>query len=130
MAYDETLAERVRKVMGDQRSVSEKKMFGGLSFLLKGNMCCGIVADDLMVRVGPEAYEDALANKHARPMDFTGKPLKGYVYVDKGGTKDARSLRRWVERGVVFVSTMPAKKKKTTKKKPQKKKAQTKRAKR
>ncbi|MDH3625981.1 MAG: TfoX/Sxy family protein, partial [Myxococcales bacterium] len=72
MAYDEKLAGRVREVLARRRGVTEKKMFGGLSFLVNGHMCCGIVGDDLMVRVGPDAYEGALKKKGARPMDFTG----------------------------------------------------------
>jgi len=110
MAYDERLAERVRAVLKARRGITEKKMFGGLSFLLRGNMFCGIVADELMVRVGPDAYEAALAQRHARVMDFTGKPLRGYVYVAAAGIKGA-ALRPWVERGLDFARTLPAKKK-------------------
>lgn len=75
MAYDEGLAERVREAPKNQKTLSEKKMFGGLSFLIRGNMCCGVVGDRLVARVGKERYEEALAQPYARPMDFTGKPL-------------------------------------------------------
>ena len=77
MAYDEELAARVRHVLGRQTGLTEKKMFGGITFLLHGNMCCGGATDDLVVRVGAEQYEEALAEPHARPMDFTGPFAKG-----------------------------------------------------
>ena len=90
MAYDEKLADRIRQAVGPRGDVTEKKMFGGLAFLLDGKMFCGIVKDDLMVRVGPERYEAALAEAHVRPMDFTGRPMNGYVYVGRGGSTPAR----------------------------------------
>jgi TfoX/Sxy family transcriptional regulator of competence genes len=108
MAYDEKLAERVRVALEGRRGVSEKKMFGGLCFLVRGNMACGIVGDELMVRVGPDAYEDALARKHAREMDFTGRALKGMVYVAKPGLRST-ALRGWVDRGFDFAHSLPAK---------------------
>ena len=108
MPYDEKLAERVRLVLKGLRA-QEKRMFGGLTFMLGGHMCCGIVEDTLMVRVGPAAYERSLAKPHAREMDFTGRSLRGYVYVAPAGLKTARSLRAWVERGVDFVRTLPPK---------------------
>ena len=76
MAYNERLADRMREVLADHKDITEKKMFGGLSFILGGNMCCGIVGDDLVVRVGPDSHEEALAKPDARPMDFTGRSLK------------------------------------------------------
>lgn len=109
MAYDERLAERVRGALERRRGVTEKKMFGGLSFLVNGNMSCGVNGDDLMVRVGPDAYEEALDRAHARPMDFTGKPLKGMVYVGPKGVRTAPQLRRWVEQAVSFARSLPAK---------------------
>jgi TfoX/Sxy family transcriptional regulator of competence genes len=108
MAYDEAFAQRIRRAIGDHPGVSEKKMFGGLAFLLGSKMFCGIVGDQLMVRVGPAAYEDALAEPHVRPMDFTGRPLIGYVYVDAAGVRRASALARWVERAMAFVATLPA----------------------
>jgi TfoX/Sxy family transcriptional regulator of competence genes len=77
--YDERLSERVRLALKPRRGISEKKMFGGLAFLLRGNMLCGVIDQDLLVRVGADAYEQALARPHAREMDFTGRPLKGVV---------------------------------------------------
>ena len=82
-------------------------MFGGLAFLMRGSMCCGIVGSDLMVRVGPEDCLRALAEKHVRPMDFTGRPSKTMVYVEAGGVRTAKSLRDWIERGLRFTETLP-----------------------
>ncbi len=84
-------------------------MFGGLCFLLNGNMCCGIVGETLMVRVGKEAYEEALARPHAREMDFTGKPLRGMVYVDPGGIAEDGDLEGWIQTGVGFAESLPRK---------------------
>ena len=110
MPYDERLAERIRKHLGARRDVVEKKMFGGLAFMLRGHMACGVVGDDLMVRVGAEGYEEALSRAHARPMDFTGRPLKGMVYVAPAGTRDAKALKRWIELGAAHTETLPPKK--------------------
>ncbi len=109
MAYDERLAERTREVLARKRDVREQKMFGGLCFLLRGNMCCGIAGDELIVRVGPDAYDTSLARPHARPMDFTGRPLRGLVYVAAPGLRTRRSLAQWVDRGVAFASSLPPK---------------------
>lgn len=109
MAYDEHLATRVRKILVGQTGVIEKKMFGGLAFMIRGNMCCGVNAGDLMVRVGPDAYEEALARPHVREMDFTGRPLRGMVYVGPTGCKSDDVLRGWVERGVSFSAALPNK---------------------
>jgi TfoX/Sxy family transcriptional regulator of competence genes len=86
-------------------------MFGGLCFMVNGGMCCGLTNAAFMVRVGPDQYEDALAQPHARPMDFTGRPLAGMVYVDPSGYRADADLARWVQRGVDFVSTKAAGKK-------------------
>lgn len=109
MAYDEGLAQRVRDLLVEHAGVTERRMFGGLAFLLRGNMCCGIVKDDLMVRVGPDGHEAALAEAGARPMDFTGKAMKGMVYVGAQGYEDDDALARWVGRGVSFARSLPAK---------------------
>lgn len=106
MAYDERLAERMRGILAVAHGVDEKKMFGGLAFLKEGKMFCGIVKDDLMVRVGAEHYEAALAQAHVRPMDFTGRPMNGYVFVGPGGTQTARAIKRWVDQGAAFVATL------------------------
>jgi len=109
LAYDEGLAQRVRELLEDRADVTEKKMFGGLAFLLGGNMCAGIVSEELMVRVGPEAYEDALAQRHAREMDFTRRSMKGMVYVGCEGIEADADLESWVGRGVAFAGALPAK---------------------
>lgn len=113
MAYDEALAERVRAMLARRRYIEEKRMFGGLAFLRRGHVFCGVVTDDLMVRVGPDAYPTALRLAHARPMDFTGKPLAGMVFVAKPGLRTSRSLARWVMSGLQYVDTLPPKKRDT-----------------
>lgn len=109
MAYDEKLADRIRKILARRKGLTEKKMFGGLAFLLHGKMCCGALKDDLVVRVGPEQYESALSRPHARPMDLTGRPLKGFVFVSLNGYKTDKALAKWVEQAVEFVMTLPRK---------------------
>jgi TfoX/Sxy family transcriptional regulator of competence genes len=109
VAYDEQLAQRVREVLAPHPEVAERKMFGGLAFMLRGNMCCGIVDDELMVRVGPEGHADAIDQPHAREMDFTGKPSKGMVYVARAGVTTKKALASWVDKGVEYALTLPAK---------------------
>jgi TfoX/Sxy family transcriptional regulator of competence genes len=109
MAYDEELADRVRGLLLRHEEFAERKMFGGICFMLNGNMCCGVANDDLMVRLGPERGDAALGEAHVRPMDFTGKPMRGYAYVDAAGTSDEVSLAGWVERCVAFCLTLPPK---------------------
>jgi TfoX/Sxy family transcriptional regulator of competence genes len=106
MAYDEQLAARVRKILRRRKDVTEKKMFGGLSFLLDGKMCCGVLQNDLVVRIQPEDYQAALEQPHVRPMDFTGRPLKGFIYVGPEGCQTEKELSRWIEHGVEFVSSI------------------------
>jgi len=96
MAYDASLAARVRDVLSDEFGVVEKKMFGGVAFMLRGNMCVGIVKDDLLVRVGKENHAAAVALPHARVMDFTGKPMQGFIYVSPQGVATESDLRAWV----------------------------------
>jgi len=109
MAYDETLAARVRDVLSDEFGVVEKKMFGGLAFMLRGNMSVGITKDGLMVRVGKENHDEMLAHPHTRPMDFTGKSMTGFIYVAPEGLETDNDLRVWVGRGVAYAGTLPAK---------------------
>lgn len=108
MAYDEKLALRVRQALDGPRGVTEKKMFGGLAFLLDGKMFCGVLGDELMVRVGPEAHAAALRRPHARPMDFTGRPMKGYVFVAAAGVRSVPAVGRWVAQAIEFVSGIEA----------------------
>ena len=109
MAFDEKTADRVRRVLAKRRSVIERKMMGGLCFMLRGNMCCGVAGSALLVRVGREAYPQALQARHVRPLEFGGRRPKGFVLVDPDGIKTAPSLARWVKRGVDFAATLPAK---------------------
>ncbi|HVL87098.1 MAG TPA: TfoX/Sxy family protein [Candidatus Thermoplasmatota archaeon] len=99
MPYDPRLADRVRAALTGKGAV-ERKMFGGLAFLVRGKMLVGVLGDDLVVRVGPEGYERALRLPHARPMDFTGRPLRGLVYVGSAGVRTQAGLRAWLARAV------------------------------
>ena len=110
MAYDEDFAHRVREELGGERGVTEKAMFGGLAFLLHGNMAVGLSSGgELMVRVGPEATDDALARPHTRLFDMTGRPMKGWILVAPEGVTTKRQLGAWVRRGVDFARTLPPK---------------------
>lgn len=110
MAYSETVAERIRAVFKQQGTVVEKKMFGGLAFIVDGHMCCGILGDRLMARVGPDQYAQALAKPHVSEMDFTGKPLKGFLYVEPAGFADEDDLEEWIDRCLRCVRLLPPKK--------------------
>jgi TfoX/Sxy family transcriptional regulator of competence genes len=109
MAYSEALADRVRAVMGDDPRLSERKMFGGLCVMVSGHMCVGIVGDELMVRVGPDGYADALAHPDAREMDFTGRPMRTMVFVRSVGVATNDQLEQWVDRGLEFVASLAPK---------------------
>jgi len=109
MAYDESLAFRIRRVLAGERGIGERKMFGGLCFTAAGRMCCGVLGKDLVIRVTPGGWEAALRRRFTRPMDFTGRPLRGFLYVGPGGTRDGRSLRRWVGEGLAAARIQPAK---------------------
>ena len=109
MAYDEGVAQRLREVLGEEDGVVEKKMFGGIAFMLHGNMCCGVVGEELMVRVGPNAHDDALAAPHARPMDFTGRPMRSMVYVAVEGFESDEDLAAWLARGTSSALSLPKK---------------------
>ena len=109
MAFDEGLAERIRDTTGDQPGLSERKMFGGLCFMVNGNMCFGVVGSELMVRVGPDAYESTMALPHAREMDFTGRSMRGMVYVAEAGLAEDEDLQGWLDRGFEFASSLPPK---------------------
>jgi hypothetical protein len=109
VAYDEGLAERIRGVLDEQPGVSEKRMFGGIAFMVNDRMALGIAKEKLMVRVGQDAYAAALRERHVRKMDFTGRPLNGFVYVLPEGYESDVDLGRWVERAVAYAVAAPAK---------------------
>jgi TfoX/Sxy family transcriptional regulator of competence genes len=105
MAFDEDLAARIRKALRRAADITERKMFGGLAFMCHGKMCCGIVGRDLMVRILEKDVAAALRQPHVRPMDFTGTPLRGFLYVAPQGVATDASLRQWVWKSVAFVRT-------------------------
>jgi hypothetical protein len=108
--YDEKTAERVRRILSGRMDLVEQRMLGGLSFMVNGSMCSGVTCVALVVRVGQEGREWALARPHVRPMEFAGRPLVGFVCVDPGGYGTDRALATWVQRGIDFVSALPVKK--------------------
>ena len=105
MAFDEALAERVRRILATREDVSERRMFGGLAFMVGDHMACGVLRDELIVRVGRDGHDDALAQPHARPFDFTGRPSRGIVFVGPGGIDGDPQLEAWVDRGVRNVTS-------------------------
>lgn len=109
MAYNVHLADRIRNVVSEREGISERKMFGGIAFMLHGNMCCGVIGDDLMVRVGSAGYDEALSHPHTRQMDFTGKPSKGMIYVGPEGSSSQQDLEAWVLRGIDYAASLPKK---------------------
>lgn len=109
MTYDDGLAHRIREALGDRMGLEEKEMFGGIAFMLDGNMCCGVIDDKLMARVGPDSYDEALEEPHASPMDFTGREMRGLVYVAPRGIAEDDDLENWLDRCVAFASSLPAK---------------------
>lgn len=111
MAYDESLAERVRDVLASRPDLSERKMFGGIAFMLCGHVAVGVIGDDLLVRLGPDG-ERALAEPHTRPMDFTGKPMKTTIFVEPEGTATDPDLTSWVEAGADYAASLEPKPKK------------------
>jgi len=109
VAFDSGLAQRIRDVLAGTEGVTERKMFGGLAFMLHGNMFAGVLGSTLMARVGPDAYADALRSEHAREMDFTGRPMKGYVFVVPEGLVDDAELAQWVRGCAAFAASLPRK---------------------
>jgi TfoX/Sxy family transcriptional regulator of competence genes len=109
MAYDEELANRIRALLSREAGYFERKMFGGLCMMLNGNMCAGIVGADLMLRVGADAHGQMVSKPHARPMDFSGRPMTGLIYVEPAGTRDDRALARWIGYARAHVATLPPK---------------------
>ena len=111
VAYSEELAGRARQVLGNTAGLIERQMFAGLTFMVQSHMCCGIVDNELMVRVGPDAYKSSLSQPHAREMGFIGRSLKGMVYVAAEGLENDTQLEHWIARGLSFVSKLSSKQK-------------------
>lgn len=109
MAYDEGLAQRVREELDELPGFVEKRMFGGIGFMLRGNMACGVHDADLVVRVGPAQYEEPLAQPHTRPFDMTGRPMRGWVMVSPDGRESDSDLRSWLQQGVDLALSLPPK---------------------
>lgn len=109
MAYDAELADRVREILAPREAVTERKMFGGVAWMLRGNMACGVLGDELIVRVGREEAERALAEPHTRPFDFTGRPMRGPVMVGSEGLRDDTALAAWVDAGADYALSLPPK---------------------
>jgi TfoX/Sxy family transcriptional regulator of competence genes len=114
VAFDEALADRVRDVLAARPELSERRMFGGIAFMLAGNMCCGVIDENLLVRLGDDAPA-ALSEPHTRPMDFTGKPMRTTIYVEPEGTAADADLAKWVEAGADFAASLPPKQPKNPK---------------
>ena len=109
MGYDQGLAQRIRELIEERPDYIEKEMFGGIGFMLGGNMACGVIGEEMVVRVGPEGYEEAVKQPEARVFDFTGRPMKGWVMVAAKGLEVDADLKQWVQRGVDFALSLPAK---------------------
>ncbi len=109
MAYDESLAQRIRDALAGHTGITEKKMFGGIAFLREGLMFVGVSDKSLMARIGPATYDEALRRQHVREMDFTGKPMKGYVFIGAAGLRTDQDLQYWLQQCEKFVATLPPK---------------------
>lgn len=109
MPYDPKTAARVRALLARREGLAEKTMFGGLGFLLNGNLCCGVWRESLILRVGPDAYEESLAHPFAREFDITGRPMRGWVMVESRGYEHDDDLKEWIEAAVRFAGSLPAK---------------------
>jgi TfoX/Sxy family transcriptional regulator of competence genes len=107
MAFDEQLAERIRKRLSGEKALTEKKMFGGLAFLLNGNMCCGVHRRELIVRLNPAQTDIALAEAHTRVFDLSGRPMKGWILVEPTGLADEPALAKWLRLGTKYAASLP-----------------------
>ncbi len=109
MAYDEELAACAREILEERSAPGERKMFGGIAFMVNGHMCCGVIKNDLVLRLGPDRASKALRDPNVRPMDFSGRPMRGFVFVSPEGTKTEVRLRRHIQSALDFVETLPPK---------------------
>jgi TfoX/Sxy family transcriptional regulator of competence genes len=109
MPYNITLADRIQKLLQDKPGLESKKMFGGIGFMIKGNMACGVYNDFLIVRVGPDRYKESLARPHTKVFDITGRTMKGWVMVNSVGYESDSDLDQWLQLGIEFSATLPPK---------------------
>ena len=109
MAYDHNLAQRIIEVLQGTPALDEKKMFGGVGYLIHGNMAVGVHGNDLMVRVGPENHAEAMKHPHTRPFDLTGRPMSGWLVVEAAGIEDPAVLAEWIQLGVTYAQSLPPK---------------------
>jgi hypothetical protein len=109
MAFNEALAERIRHGLARKKGIEEKKMFGGVGFLMNGNMLVGVWKNSMIVRVGPDNYEEVLLEPHIKEFDITGKPMKGWLMVEPEGVEDGGQVKAWIQRAFKFVGKLPAK---------------------
>ena len=109
MAYDAKLAQRVRNALKSSKGVTEREQFGGVAFLIRGNVACGIIGDDMLLRVGPDRHDEAMKSKDAKPFSLTGRPSKGWILIRPAGLKSPATLKKWVHMGVDFAMTLPPK---------------------
>lgn len=109
MAFDESLAARICDALARRKNVEERRMFGGICFLLNGNLLVGVWKDSLIARLGPDEGETALREPHVRVFDITGRPMRNWVLVERDGIEDDDQLKSWIERAAKFVETLPSK---------------------
>ena len=109
MAFDENLAERIRDALASKKNIEEKKMFGGIGFLLNGNMLVGVWKDSLIVRLGPDEGDEAMLEPHVKAFDITGRAMKGWVLVGPEGVESDDLLKDWIQRAIKVVGKLPAK---------------------
>jgi TfoX/Sxy family transcriptional regulator of competence genes len=109
VAYSEELVERIRDVLDGRPGIVERKMFGGVAWMVNGNMACGVIAEDIMVRLDHEEADQAMAEEHVGPMEFTGRPMRGFLLVEAAGIEEERDLVRWIETGANFAESLPPK---------------------
>jgi TfoX/Sxy family transcriptional regulator of competence genes len=109
VAFDESLADRIREELGPHADVTERKMFGGIGFMIAGNMAVGVIGEELIVRLSPEEAEEAMSEDGVREFDFTGRPMRGWIFVAADQTADGDSLSRWVEAGAGYAASLPPK---------------------
>jgi TfoX/Sxy family transcriptional regulator of competence genes len=110
MAFDVQLADRIRKQLAKQKGLTEKKMFGGIGFLLNGNMCCGVIGAEMVIRLDPEQTDKALASKYTRIFDFSGRPMRGWIYVGAQAIETESDLKHWLQIGTKYAGSLPPKK--------------------